>query len=154
MHRASDPHFPVLLQLETAPAGGRELKRIYNAETAEVAAKRLEEFGNNEWGKKLPAIVQSWRRVWDQVTPFFVYPADIRKIIYTTNAIESLHVQLRKILKSRGHFPSDEAATKLIYLAIRNIIRRGGKNPPAHLEAGCDPICHPIRRTIFPADAA
>jgi putative transposase len=107
----------------------RELKRIYNAESAEAAAKRLEEFANSEWGKKLPAILQSWRRVWEQVIPFFAYPLEIRKIIYTTNAIESLHMQLRKVLKNRGHFPNDEAATKLIYLALRNITKKW-KNPP------------------------
>jgi transposase-like protein len=96
----------------TAPYGqpiAREMKRIYNAETAEVAAKRLEEFANSEWGKKLPPIVQSWRRVWEEVIPFFAYPLEIRKIIYTTNAIESLHMQLPKVLKNQGHFPSDEA---------------------------------------------
>jgi transposase-like protein len=107
----------------------RELKRIYNAETAEVAAKRLEEFADGPWGRKLPAIVASWRRVWEQVIPFFDYPLEIRKIIYTTNAIESLHMQLRKVLKNRGHFPSDEAATKLMYLALRNITKKW-KNPP------------------------
>ncbi len=107
----------------------RELKRIYNAETAELAAKRLEEFAASELGKKLPAVVQSWRRVWDQVVPFFAYPVEIRRIIYTTNAIESLHMQLRKVLKTRGHFPNDEAATKLIYLALRNITKKW-KNPP------------------------
>jgi putative transposase len=107
----------------------RELKRIYEAETAELAAKRLEEFAEGPWGNKLPAIVQSWRRVWDQVIPFFAYPKEIRKIIYTTNAIESLHMQLRKVLKSRGHFPSDEAATKLIYLVLRNITKKWKKPP-------------------------
>jgi len=107
----------------------RELKRIYNAESAEVAAQRLEEFAESALGKKLPAIAQSWRRVWEQVIPFFAYPAPIRKIIYTTNAVESLHMQLRKVLKNRGHFPSDEAASKLIYLALRNITKKW-KNPP------------------------
>jgi putative transposase len=107
----------------------RELKQLYEAETAELAAKRLEDFAEGPWGKKLPAIVQSWRRVWEQVTPFFAYPKEIRKIIYTTNAIESLHMQLRKVLKNRGHFPGDEAATKLIYLALRDITKKW-KNPP------------------------
>src|SRR6516165_1425844 len=107
----------------------RELKRIYNAESAEVAAQRLEEFAESTLGKKLPAIAQSWRRVWEQVIPFFAYPAPIRKIIYTTNAIESMHMQLRKVLKNRGHFPSAEAASKLIYLALRNITKKW-KNPP------------------------
>ena len=107
----------------------RELKQIYEAETVELAAKRLEDFAEGAWGKKLPAIVQSWRRVWEQVIPFFAYPKEIRKIIYTTNAIESLHMQLRKVLKIRGHFPGDEAATKLIYLALRDITKKW-KNPP------------------------
>ena len=111
-------------------AVARELKEIYNAQTAELAAKKLEDFANGQWGKKLPAIVQSWRRVWPQVIPFFAYPVEIRKIIYTTNAIESLHMQLRKVLKTRGHFPSDEAATKLIYLALRNITKKW-TSPPA-----------------------
>jgi putative transposase len=111
-------------------AVARELKEIYNAQSAELAAKKLEDFANGPWGKKLPAIVQSWRRVWEQVIPFFAYPVEIRKIIYTTNAIESLHMQLRKVLKTRGHFPSDEAATKLIYLALRNITKKW-TNPPA-----------------------
>lgn len=72
---------------------------------------------------KYPPIAASWRRRWEEVIPFFTYLADLRKIIYTTNAIESLHMQLRKIIKTRGHFPSDEAATKLIYLALRNITK-------------------------------
>jgi transposase-like protein len=71
----------------------------------------------------------SWRRHWEQVTPFFSFSPEIRKIIYTTNAIESLNMQLRKVLKNWGHFPSDEAATKLIYLALQNITRKW-KNPP------------------------
>jgi putative transposase len=107
----------------------RELKRIYQAETADLAAKRLEEFAEGPWGNKLPAIVQCWRRVWEQVIPFFAYPKEIRKIIYTTNAIESLHMQLRKVLKNRGHFPSDEAASKLIYLVLRNITKKWKKPP-------------------------
>ena len=111
-------------------AVARELKEIYNAQSAELAAKKLEDFATGQWGKKLPAIVQSWRRVWEQVIPFFAYPVEIRKIIYTTNAIESLHMQLRKVLKTRGHFPSDDAATKLIYLALRNITKKW-TNPPA-----------------------
>lgn len=70
-----------------------------------------------------------WRRQWEQVIPFFAYPSGVRKIIYTTNAIESLHMQLRKIVQNRGHFPSDEAASKLLYLALRNI-EKDWKMPP------------------------
>ena len=69
-------------------------------------------------------IAVSWRWAWEQVIPFFVYPAAVRKIIYTTNAIESLNMQLRKIIENRGHFPSDEAASKLLYLALRDIHTR------------------------------
>ena len=107
----------------------RELKAIYRAETAETAAKRLSEFDAGPWGRKYPMIAESWRRNWEQIIPFYSYPPEVRKIIYTTNAIESLHMQLRKVLKNRGHFPSDEAATKLIFLALRNITK-SWKNPP------------------------
>jgi putative transposase len=110
-------------------AVARELKAIYRAETAEAAAKRLSEFDAGPWGKKYPMIAESWRRNWEHITPFYSYPPEVRKIIYTTNAIESLHMQLRKVLKNRGHFPSDEAATKLIYLALRNITK-SWTNPP------------------------
>jgi putative transposase len=131
----------------------RELKRIYNAESAQVAAKRLEEFAISEWGKKLPAIVQSWRRVWEQVIPFFAYPLEIRKIIYTTNAIESLHMQLRKVLKTRGHFPNDEAATKLIYLALRNITKKW-KNPPVTWKLAATQFAIQFGERFFAAEAA
>jgi putative transposase len=130
-----------------------ELKGIYNAETAEVAAKRLEDFANSQWGKKLPPIVQSWRRVWEQVIPFFAYPLEIRKIIYTTNAIESLHMQLRKVLKNRGHFPSDEAAIKVIYLAIRNITKKW-KNPPITWKLAATQFAIQFGERFFAADAA
>lgn len=100
-----------------------ELKTIYRAPDAETARHALDAFDQGPWGRKYPPIAASWRRHWEEVIPFFAYPADVRKIIYTTNAIESLHMQLRKIIKTRGHFPSDEAATKLIYLALRNITK-------------------------------
>lgn len=113
----------------------RALKEIYQASTAELAKKRLTEFEQSDWGKKYPMIGQSWRRNWEHVIPFYAYSAEIRKIIYTTNAIESLHMQLRKVLKTRGHFPSDEAATKLIYLALRNIAQKWKKAPVHWLAA-------------------
>jgi len=115
----------------------RELKAIYRAETAEVAEIRLSEFEQSAWGKKYPMIAQSWRRNWEQVIPFYSYPPEIRKIIYTTNAIESLNMQLRKVLKNRGHFPTDEAATKLIYLALRNITKKW-TNPPVTWRAAAN----------------
>ncbi len=97
-----------------------DLKAIYRAETVEAAQDRLAEF-EEKWGAKYPTIGQSWRRNWEQIIPFLAYPQEIRKVIYTTNAIESLNRSLRKAVKTRGHFPSDEAALKLLYLAIRNL---------------------------------
>ena len=97
----------------------KDLKLIYRAETEEMAEANLSEF-EAKWDSKYPTISQSWRRNWERVIPFFIYPHEIRKIIYTTNAIESLNMTLWKIIKNRGHFPSDESATKLIYLALRN----------------------------------
>ena len=110
------------------------LKPIYGAESTSAAASRLDEFGAGPWGQKYPAIAQSWRRNWEQVIPFFAFPAAVRRIIYTTNAIESLHSEVRKAVCGRGHFPSDEAATKLIWLALRNITAKW-KNPPIQWHA-------------------
>ena len=101
----------------------RALKEVYRAETAQVAEERLEAFAASEWGQKYPTIAPLWRRQWEHVIPFLAYPQEVRQIIYTTNALESLHMRLRKIIKNRGHFPNDEAATKLLYLALRNITR-------------------------------
>jgi putative transposase len=105
------------------------LKPIYQAATADAAATALQLFAQSDWGKKFPTVTAMWQRQWEQVIPFFAYPPEVRKIIYTTNAIESMHMQLRKIVKNRGHFPSDEAATKLLYLALRNI-EKDWKMPP------------------------
>ncbi|MCW6534287.1 IS256 family transposase [Sphingomonas lycopersici] len=96
-----------------------DLKAIYRAENAEAALDRLAAF-EARWGARYPAIGDSWRRAWEHVIPLFAFPPDIRKMIYTTNAVESLNRSLRKIIKTRGSFPSDEAATKLLFLAIRN----------------------------------
>ncbi len=106
------------------------LKPIYQAASAEAAEAALSAFEAGPWGTKFPTVAASWRRAWSQVIPFFAFPAPIRKVIYTTNAIESVNAQLRKILKSRGHFPSDDAAAKLIWLALRNITSEWSR--PAH----------------------
>lgn len=95
------------------------IKAIYHAENADAARRRLEEF-EAEWGKRYPAIGQAWRRAWQHVVPFFAFAPEIRKMIYTTNAVEALNRSLRKIIKTRGSFPTDEAAMKLLYLAIKN----------------------------------
>jgi putative transposase len=95
------------------------IRAIYQAENADSALARLEEF-EAEWGKRYPAIGQAWRRAWEHVIPFFAFAPAIRKMIYTTNAVEALNRSLRKIIKTRGSFPTDEAAFKLLYLAIKN----------------------------------
>lgn len=97
------------------------LRPVYRAVTAEAAETALEDFESGPWGQKYPTVVASWRRAWDRVIPFFAFPPAVRRVIYTTNAIESVHGRLRKIIKTRGHFPSEEAASKLIWLALRNI---------------------------------
>ncbi len=105
------------------------LKLIYRAENEAMALKRLAEAEASASGRKYPTIPPSWRRAWEQVIPFFAYSQEVRKIIYTTNAIESLNMQLRKVTKNRGHFPSDESATKLLYLALRDITAKWTKPP-------------------------
>lgn len=97
----------------------RDLRRIYGAETEDAGYAALGEAEAN-WQKSHPMAVASWRNNWERIRPFFAFPFEVRRIVYTTNAIESLNYQLRKIIKAKGHFPSDEAAAKLLYLALRN----------------------------------
>ncbi|MFJ4349262.1 IS256 family transposase [Pseudomonas sp. NPDC089401] len=104
----------------------KALKPIYQAVNAQAAEQALDEFESGPWGTQYPTVVAAWRRAWDRVIPFFVFPPAIRKVIYTTNAIESINAQLRKIIKTRGHFPNDDAATKLIWLGLRNITANWG----------------------------
>jgi putative transposase len=105
-------------------AVAKELRPIYKAATEAAARAALDEFAVGPWGEKYPTIADSWRRAWEHVIPFFAFPPEVRRVIYTTNVIESLHMQLRKIIKNRGHFPSDEAATKLLWLALRNVLSK------------------------------
>jgi putative transposase len=103
-----------------------DLRRIYRASTADQAAAELGAF-EEKWAGKYASIAPAWRRAWQEVIPFFAFDPAIRKIIYTTNAIESLNRVIRKSIKTRGSFPTEDAATKLIYLAIRNF-EKGGRN--------------------------
>ena len=105
------------------------LRPIYTAVNAEAAREALEDFAAGSWGRKYPPIAPAWRRQWEQVIPFFAYPPEVRRIIYTTNAIESLNSKLRTAVRSRGHFPNDEAATKLLFLVLREVSREW-KMPP------------------------
>jgi transposase-like protein len=97
------------------------LRPVYTAASAEAAEQALNDFERGAWGQRYPTVTATWRRAWDRVIPFFAFPPEVRRVVYTTNAIESVHSRLRKIIKTRGHFPSDDAASKLIWLALRNI---------------------------------
>jgi putative transposase len=94
------------------------LRAIYRAKDAETGRKALDDFDAGLWGQRYPAIAQSWRRNWEHVVPFFAFPESVRRIIYTTNAIEALNSKLRRAVRTRGHFPSDDAAIKLLYLVL------------------------------------
>jgi len=108
----------------------RELRAVYQAASEEAALQALEQF-ETSWSKRYPTVGASWRRNWEQVRPFLELPPELRRLIYTTNAIESLNFSLRKVIKTKGHFPSDEAALKLLYLALRNVekVWQAGPSP-------------------------
>ncbi|MBY5268039.1 IS256 family transposase [Spiribacter salinus] len=110
------------------------LRPIYAAPSAEAAEQALADFEQGPWGRKYPAVAASWQRRWSEVIPFFAFSPEVRRIIYTTNAIESLNSQVRKAVRNKGHFPSDEAAIKLIYLALRNVQAKW-KRPPVQWHA-------------------
>jgi len=103
------------------------LRPIYTAPSVEAAETELDAFERSALGQKFPTVVAAWRRAWDKIIPFFAFPPAVRKVMYTTNAIESINARLRKIIKTRGHFPSDDAASKLIWLALRNITADWGR---------------------------
>ena len=145
------------------------LKLIYRAASAEEAEQRLTEFEAGAWGRKYPTIAASWRRAWEEVIPFFAYPAEVRKIIYTTNAIESLNMQLRKVLKTRGHVDVAAAPPFGLHFVQSVSLRsaplgRSGHQadvsglaphhgemevPAARLESRGQSICDPVRAAIF-----
>jgi putative transposase len=102
-------------------ATARLLKPIYTAANEDAALDALAAFADSDLGRRYPAAVGVWERAWERFIPFLAFPPEVRRIIYTTNAIESLNYQLRKIIKNRGHFPNDEAVVKLLWLAIRDI---------------------------------
>jgi putative transposase len=106
-----------------------ELRAIYRARDAEAGLAALDAFEAGPWGAKYPAVAPAWRRNWDRVIPFFAFPEAVRRIVYTTNAIEALNSKLRRAVRARGHFPSDEAATKLLYLVL-NRAAADWKRPP------------------------
>jgi putative transposase len=99
----------------------RALKPIYTAVDADAASQALEAF-DEQWGQRFPVITQAWLNAWEQVIPFMAFPPEVRRVVYTTNAIEALNRQLRKAIKTKGHFPNEDAARKLLYLAIANAV--------------------------------
>jgi putative transposase len=99
----------------------RALKPIYTAADADAASQALEAF-DEQWGQRFPVITQAWLNAWEQVIPFMAFPPEVRRVVYTTNAIEALNRQLRKAIKTKGHFPNEDAARKLLYLAIANAV--------------------------------
>ena len=111
------------------------LKAIYRAKNAEAGLKALAEFEASFWGQRYPAIAQSWQRNWEHVVPFFAYPESVRRIIYTTNAIEALNAKLRRAVRARGHFPNDDAAMKLLYLVLNNAADEWKRPPREWFEA-------------------
>jgi len=128
------------------------LKPIYQAVSAEAAEEALEAFAEGEWGQRFPTITAAWRRAWEQVIPFFAFPPEVRRVIYTTNAIESVNARIRKIIKTRGHFPTDEAASKLIWLALRNITAEW-KMPMQHWKAAMNQFAIMYPDRFIPAIA-
>ena len=111
------------------------LRAIYTAANADLAGSALDAFERGVWGQRFPTIVAAWRRAWTRVIPFFAFPPAIRRVIYTTNALESVHARLRKAIRTRGHFPNDEAATKLIWLSVRNITAKWERAAPSWRDA-------------------
>lgn len=111
------------------------LRAVYRAETQEAGLAALGAFEQGQWGRRYPAIAQSWRRHWDQVIPFFAFPEGVRRIIYTTNAIEALNAKLRRAVRTRGHFPGDDAAMKLLYLVLNHAAREWKRPPREWAEA-------------------
>ena len=113
----------------------QSLRSVYRAENAEAGLAALEAFEQGPWGQKYPAIAQSWRRHGEQVIPFFAFSEAIRRIIYTTNAIEALNSKLRRAVRTRGHFPGDDAAMKLLYLVLNHAAEEWKRPPREWFEA-------------------
>jgi len=113
----------------------RELRAVYRAADEKAALEALDAFEGSEWGRKYPPIAQSWRRAWEHVVPFFAFPEAVRRIIYTTNAIEALNSKLRRAVRTRGHFPNDDAAMKLLYLVLSNAAEDWKRPPREWVEA-------------------
>ena len=128
VHRSSDPLKPEVRARREREQVARDLKPIYTAKDADQAHAELEPF-DEKWGARFPVITQAWLNAWEHVTPFLAFPAEVRRVIYTTNAIEALNRQLRKAIKTKGSFPTEDSARKLVYLALQNATPAMDPNP-------------------------
>jgi transposase-like protein len=127
----------------------KDLRPIYTAPDEQAAAAALEAFAG-QWGERYPAIVKVWRAHWAEFTPFLAFPPEVRRVIYTTNLIESMNARLRKVTRNRGQFPSEQAALKVLYLAVRNLEelpRPARRDPELRMEAGPAGVHDLLRRT-------
>lgn len=108
------------------------LRPIYTAATESVAEQALQDLADSDLGQRYPTILRVWRNAWSEFVPFLAFPPEIRRIVYTTNTIESINARLRKVVRTRGRFPGEQAALKVLDLAIRNLTEKGGtrKGPP------------------------
>ena len=122
----------------------RDLKPIYTADRRRRRRGASSSASTSKWGKRFPVITQAWLNAWEHVIPFLAFPPEVRRVIYTTNAIEALNRQLRKAIKTKGHFPNEDAARKLIYLAITNAVPAWTQN--AQLDRGAAGVQDPLRR--------
>ena len=125
----------------------KALRPIYAAPDADAARAVLDDFASSSWGLRFPTVVAASRRAWTHVIPFFAFPPGVRRVIDTTNALESVHARVRKIIKTRGHFPTDGAAMKLIWLALRNITAEWVLADAA-LARGHAAVCDPLRGPV------
>ena len=116
-------------ELRDRKAVAAALKEIYQAVDAAAGEAALAAFEDDPWGRNYPAIGPSWRRAWGEVVPFYASPGDVRRLLYTTNAIEALNAKLRRAIRARGHFPTDEAALKLLFLVL-NRAEKEWRMPP------------------------
>ncbi|MCD9166216.1 transposase, partial [Streptomyces albireticuli] len=136
-----------------------ELKAIYTAPTEQAAEQALAEFTAGELGQKYPAIVRTWQAAWSEFTPYLAFPPEIRKAVFSTNLIESINARLRKATRNRGHLPSEQAALKVLYLAVREQITpkaRDVNHVAATLEEGTEPVLtrlrEPAQHPVNPED--
>ena len=124
------------------------LKPIYTAADAETARVELEAFKTSDLGQRYPHTVATFENAWERFIPFLAFPPELRRVIYTTNSIESLNFQLRKIIKNRGHFPNDDAVIKLLWLAICNIEDKRARAPREGTRQARQPNARPPRRLV------